>query len=100
MKIKLLIITAMLGISTLASCSPTGTSVNPVSSSEQTSSFSSGESSFEASSEEEIINYSKDINDYYGGYYSSISSWTNGVDLKNQLNALISKNIKKSLDKT
>ena len=95
MKTKLLIITAMLGISTLASCSPTGTSVNPASSSEQTSSFSSGESSSEASSEEEIINYSKDINDYYGGYYSSISSWTNGVDLKNQLHALISKNIKK-----
>ena len=118
MKTKLLIITAMLGISTLASCSPTGTNVNPVNrsenpisevsssssnqessseelSEEEINSSSSGENSSEASSEEEIINYSKDINDYYGGYYSSLSSWTNGEDLKNQLHALISKNIKK-----
>ena len=27
--------------------------------------------------------------DYYGGYYSSITSWTNGQDLINQLNAVI-----------
>ena len=29
------------------------------------------------------------VSDYYGGYYSSIVSWENGEDLKNQLHALI-----------
>ena len=34
-----------------------------------------------------------DINSYYEGYYSSLSSWENGNDLKEQLKNIISKNI-------
>lgn len=54
---------------------------------------SSIDDSSNSSSSEELEEYSKDINDYYEGYYTSIRSWDNGQDLFNQLHDLISTDI-------
>ncbi|MBE6131993.1 MAG: hypothetical protein E7180_01190 [Erysipelotrichaceae bacterium] len=45
------------------------------------------------SEESSSSNVNVNLNTIYGGYYASISSWTNGEDLKNQLQELISSNI-------
>ena len=66
-------------------------SSNPISSSQIVSSSESApssapiSSSVPQSSEPFIPNYGE----LYGGYYQNLVSWTNGEDLKNQLNAII-----------
>ena len=55
------------------------------SSSTNSSSASSASSSNSSSSSSQYV----DNTVYYDGYYSSLVSWTNGEDLKNQLNAII-----------
>lgn len=45
------------------------------------------------SEESSSSNVNVNLNTIYGGYYASISSWTNGEDLKNQLQELISSDI-------
>lgn len=57
------------------------------SSSEEPSEELSSEESSEQSSSEEIPTYDPAL--YYDGYYSSISSWTDGEDLKEQLYTLL-----------
>lgn len=61
-------------------------------SSNTSSSISSTISSSSNSSTSSILE-PVDINSYYEGYYSSLSSWENGNDLKEQLKNIISKNI-------
>lgn len=58
-----------------------------------TSSSTSSTISTSSSSSTSSILEPVDINSYYEGYYSSLSSWENGNDLKEQLKNIISKNI-------
>ena len=61
--------------------------------SSNTSSSTSSTISTSSSSSTSSILEPVDINSYYEGYYSSLSSWENGNDLKEQLKNIISKNI-------
>ena len=65
--------------SSSSSSSSSGTSAT--SSSSPSSSISSSSSSSSSQYEDDTV--------YYDGYYSSLVSWTDGEDLKNQLNAII-----------
>ena len=67
-----------------ASSSSAISSSNSEQSSSQASSSSQSSSSIASSSSQAPI----DVN-YYDGYYDSLVSWTDGEDLKNQLNAII-----------
>ena len=57
------------------------------------SNTSSSTSSTISSSSTSSILEPVDINSYYEGYYSSLSSWENGNDLKEQLKNIISRNV-------
>lgn len=64
------------------------------SSEEQSSSIEQSSSSEQSSSEEQSSSSSAssqviDDGSHYNGYYDDLVSWTNGEDLKNQLNAII-----------
>ena len=61
--------------------------------SSNTSSSTSSTISTSSSSSTSSILEPVDINSYYEGYYSSLSSWENGNDLKEQLKNIISKNV-------
>ena len=58
-----------------------------------TSSSTSSTISTSSSSSTSSILEPVDINSYYEGYYSSLSSWKNGNDLKEQLKNIISRNV-------
>ncbi|MGM9879759.1 MAG: endonuclease [Bacilli bacterium] len=58
-----------------------------------TSSSTSSTISTSSSSSTSPILEPVDINSYYEGYYSSLSSWENGNDLKEQLKNIISRNV-------
>lgn len=60
--------------------SPTSSNISSISSNSSSSSISS-------------ILEPVDMNSYYEGYYSSLSSWKNGEDLKEQLKNIISQNV-------
>ena len=61
--------------------------------SSNTSSSTSSTISTSSSSSTSSILEPVDINSYYEGYYSSLSSWENGNDLKEQLKNIISRNV-------
>ena len=72
---------------TLSESKESEQSSSEISGSEQSSELSSEESSEELSSSEEIPTYDPAL--YYDGYYSTIESWENGEDLKEQLYTLL-----------
>lgn len=79
------------------SCSNRNNNSSVIIFSDQESTINSSlESSNDVSSSEESsssIEINQDISTYYGGYYSSIKSWNDSNDLKNQLHDLIKDNI-------
>ena len=79
--------------SSIISSSESSSSIVVSSDTNISSNTSSSTSSTISSSSTSSILEPVDINSYYEGYYSSLSSWENGNDLKEQLKNIISKNI-------
>ena len=79
--------------SSIISSSESSSNIVVSSDTDISASTSSSTSSTISSSSTSSILEPVDINSYYEGYYSSLSSWENGNDLKEQLKNIISKNI-------